>query len=120
MREREKLIKWPKNNNQQIVLDDLLIIGSIKFYERAKEYWKYKGRICYRGDCAKDQNGAYRVYQELSASPAGVHSANSNLCYGCLPGHKTTQADAIRAYVQTNLKSKHPTWIRVPHILRVS
>ena len=40
--EREKLIEWAKKNNQQIVLGDLLIIGSIKFSERAKEYWKYK------------------------------------------------------------------------------
>ena len=116
--ERSELIKVAKDYNQQIVLGDLLIIGSIKFYERAREYWKYKGRICYRGDCAIDQNGAYAVYQELSASPTGIHSAKSNLCYGCLPGHKTTQVDAIRAYVQTKLKSKHPTWIRIPHLLR--
>ena len=70
--ERQKLIDWAKSSGQQIVLGDLLIIGSIKFYERAKEYWEYKGRICYRGDCAKDQDGAYAVYQELSASSTGV------------------------------------------------
>ena len=72
---------------------------SIKFFERAKSFWKYKGRICYRGDAAKDQNGAYAIYQELNASPTSIHSANSNLAYGMLPGSATTQADAVRAYV---------------------
>ena len=30
---------------------------------------------------------------------------------------KTTQADAVRAYVQTILKSKHPTYVRIPPAL---
>ena len=92
------------------MIGDLLVIGSIKFCERDKSFWKYKGRICYRGDAAKDQNGAYAIYQELDASPTSIHSANSNLAYGMLPRNSTTQADAVRAYVQSTLKSKHDTW----------
>ena len=49
---------------------------------------------------------------------AGIHSANSNLAYGMLPGHKTTQADAIRAYCQALLKSKVHTWVTISPILR--
>ena len=53
----------------------------------------------------------------MSASPTSVHSANSNLAYGCLPGNKTTQADAIRAYVQALLMSMFATWVLVPREL---
>eukprot|EP00973_Karenia_brevis_P091184 12406276-Karenia_brevis.AAC.1 len=31
-----------------------------------------------------------------------------------MPRNKTTQADAIRAYVHSDLKSVHPTWVIVP------
>ena len=54
------------------------------------------------------------VFQEMSATPTTIQSANSNLAYGCLPGHKTTQADAVRAYVQAVLKGVYPTWVQVP------
>ena len=78
------------------------------------EWHKYKGRICYRGDNTRDQNGALAVFQEMSASPTSIHTANSNLAYGLMPGNKTTTADAIRAYVQAKLNSKYQTWVRIP------
>ena len=70
---------------------------------------KRKGRICFRGDIVKDQNGALAVFQEMSASPMVVQDANANIAYGALSGNKTTAADALRAYVQSFLKSKHKT-----------
>ena len=62
-----------------------------------------KGRIVYRGDCAKDENGAAAVYQELGANPTSVQGLDACLAYGALPGNKTTAADAIKAYVQRSL-----------------
>ena len=35
-----------------------------------------------------------------------------------LPGNKTTQAYAIRAYCEALLKSKLPTWVTIPPLLR--
>ena len=89
-------------------------ICSVKFWEKATEFHKHKGRICFRGDNVKDEHGAVAVFQEMSATPTTIQSANSNLAYGCLPGHKTTQADAVRAYVQAVLKGVYPTWVQVP------
>eukprot|EP00973_Karenia_brevis_P031124 4294231-Karenia_brevis.AAC.1 len=74
----------------------LLILCSIKFFELAAHLWKRKGRICFRGDWVTDENDAAAIFQELSASPTSIHSANINLCYSAMPGNKTTQADAIR------------------------
>ena len=36
----------------------LMSAASIKFWELAKHLQKVKGRIVYRGDCAKDEEGA--------------------------------------------------------------
>ena len=50
----------------------------------------------------------------MASRPTTVTATNVNIFYGCLPGHKTTVADAVRAYVQSLLKSKHRTFVRIP------
>ena len=96
----------------------LMTIASIKFYELAKHLQKVKGRIVYRGDCAKDEEGAAAVYRELGANPTSVQGLNACMAYGALPGNATSAADAIKAYVQALLKSKYQTWIELPPELR--
>ena len=91
---------------------------SIKFYELADHLHKMKGRIVYRGDCAKDEHGAAAVYQELGANPTSVQGLNACLAYGSLPGNRVTAADAVKAYVQALLSSKYKTWIELPPELR--
>jgi len=115
--ERDELLKWSRESGVDIHCGDLMAICSIKFWERNAEFHKYKGRICFRGDSVKDQYGSAAVFQELSASPTTVQAANSNIAYGMLPGHKTTQSDAIRAYVQSLLKGKCQTWVHIPYML---
>ena len=107
-----------RRSGRHTVIGELLVIGWIKFIERAKSFCKYKGCICYRGVAAKDQHGAYAIYQELNASPTSIHSTNSNLDYGMLPGNAATQADTVRAYVQSTLKSNHDTWVTIPPLLQ--
>ena len=48
-------------------------IQAIKFYELAKHLQKMKGRIVYRGDCAKDEEGAAAVYRGLGANARCMH-----------------------------------------------
>ena len=96
---------------------DLLTLCSIKFFEKGPEWWKYKGRICFRGDNVRDQDGAPAIFQELSSSPAAIHSTNANIAYGLIPGHKSTLADAQRAFVQALLKAKNKTWVTIPRTL---
>ena len=112
--EKSELIDWANHTRTDIHYADVMSICSIKFWEMGPDFWKYKGRICYRGDNTRDRNGALAVFQEMSASPTSIHTANSNLAYGAMPGNKTTQADAIRAYVQAQLKSKYQTWVAIP------
>ena len=97
-----------------------MTIASIKFFELAKHLQKMKGRIVYRGDCAKDEHGSAAVYQELGANPTSVQGLNACVAYGSLPGNCSTAANAIKAYVQAYLKGKRKTWIELPPELRPS
>ncbi|CAE7035956.1 TY5A [Symbiodinium natans] len=96
----------------------LMSIASIKFWELAQHLQKMKGRIVYRGDCAKGEEGAAAVYRELGANATSVQGLNACLAYGALPGNQSSAADAINAYVQALLKSKFQTWIELPPELR--
>ena len=107
-----------RTSGTKVHFGKLMTIASIKFYELAKHLQKVKGRIVYRGDCAKDEEGAAAVYRELGANPTSVQGLNACLAYGALPGHATSAADAIKAYVQALLKSKFQTWIELPPELR--
>ena len=115
--EKDDLIGKAKKSGEKVHLGDLLTLCNIKYAELAKEFQKSKGRICFRGDSVKDENGAAAVFQEMSSSPTAIQTANANIAYGCIPGHSSSTADAIRAYVQSLLKSKHKTWVRIPYEL---
>ena len=95
-------------------MGNLMALCFIKFAEMSEEQQKYKGRMVLRGDDVRDEEGAMAVFQELSSQPTNIADANSNIAYGCLPGHTTTTVDAIRAYVQSTLNSLHEIWIALP------
>ena len=58
------------------------------------------------------------VFQQMSASPTTVNTANSTIAYGMLPNHTVQAADAIRAYIQSYLNTQHETWVSIPPELR--
>ena len=118
VREFEDVKSEAKANKVSVHFGKLMTIASIKFYELAQHLQKMKGRIVYRGDCAKDEYGAAAVYQELGANPTSIQGLNACLAYGSLPGNRCTAADAVKAYIQAMLKSKYRTWIELPPELR--
>ena len=118
VREKEDVRAEAKRTGVSVHFGQLMTIASIKFYELAQHLQKMKGRIVYRGDCAKDGHGAAAVYQELGANPTSVQGLNACLAYGSLPGNSSSAADAVKAYVQALLSSKYKTWIELPPELR--
>ena len=120
VREQADVRSEAKKSGISVHFGQLMTIASIKFYELASHLQKMKGRIVYRGDCAKDEHGSAAVYQELGANPTSVQGLNACIAYGSLPGNSTSAADAIKAYVQAYLKGKHKTWIDLPPELRPS
>ena len=118
VREFEDVKSEARASRVSVHFGKLMTIASIKFYELAQHLQKMKGRIVYRGDCAKDEHGAAAVYQELGANPTSVQGLNACLAYGSLQGNLCTAADAVKAYIQALLKSKYRTWIELPPELR--
>ena len=118
VREKEDVRAEAKRTGVSVHFGQLMTIASIKFWELAQHLQKMKGRIVYRGDCAKDEHGAAAVYQELGANPTSVQGLNACLAYGSLPGNCSSAADAVKAYVQALLSSKYKTWIELPPELR--
>ena len=118
--DRDALVESAKKSGKKIHLGQLMSICSIKFWEMPPTQHKYKGRIVFRGDCVKDENGAPAIFQELSASPTGINTANSVIAFGSIEGSKVQCSDAVRAYIQSDLDSLHETWVAVPPELRLS
>ena len=118
VQEREDVEREARNTQTKTHIGSLMTICSEKFAELEEQFRVLKGRVVYRGDNAKDEQGALAVYQNLSASPTSVRGMNANVAYGRVPGHKTTSADAVKAYVQAVLDSKCPTWVQIPKELR--
>ena len=116
--EKDDLIQKSRESGKKIVVGDLMTICSMKFSELPEDQQVPKGRIVYRGDSAKDEVGAPAIYQELAATPTNIPDINANIAFGLLPGNETSVADAVKAYVQAELKSQHPTWVTVPRELQ--
>ena len=57
------------------------------------------------------------MLQEAKVNPTGLAGINLNLVYGASHGDKTTQSDVTRAYTQSLLKTKVPTWVELPREL---
>ena len=112
--ERCDQIANAKAKGIKIHLGQLMSICSEKFAELAEHLRVLKGRIVFRGDIVKDQEGAAAVFQDLAANPTSVAGINNNIAYGMIPGHKTSTADAVKAYVQSLLDSKCATWVQLP------
>ena len=112
--EEQTVKKKALDRGETIHLADLLAICSEKHIELEESYRQLKGRVCFRGDAARTESGNIALYQTLSASPASIVAANAIICFGLLKGCKVSTADAVKAYLQSELKSLCETWVRLP------
>ena len=53
----------------------------------------------------------------MSSRLTTIVATNVSVAWGMLDGHKTTVADVVRAYVQSLLKTKDPTFVEFPRRL---
>jgi hypothetical protein len=90
-----------------------MTILSIKHYE-SPELRKLKARIVFRGDQIRDGEGNLAVLLDSKVCPAGMSAINGNLAFGAIKVSKTTQSDVVRAYLQSFLDTKVPTWVELP------
>ena len=84
---------------------------------------KFKGRAVLLGNKVTNQNIEAAFFQDLGNSPATFEAARWADLYGLLPKNSVTLADAIRAYIQADLKGPRffvelppeawPTWVNL-------
>ena len=91
----------------------LMTILSVKHWETS-ELRKLKARVVFRSDDVRDQDNNLAVLQEAKVNATGLAGINANLAYGCFPNHSTTQRDVVRAYNQSELNTRVPTWVELP------
>ena len=97
-----------------IHIGDLLAICSERNMELDPLYRKLKGRVCFRGDNAKTADGRLALYQTMAATPTSITAANAAIAYGLMEGNTISTADAVKAYLQSELASLAITWVRLP------
>lgn len=71
---------------------------------------KFKGRAVLLGNKVTNQNIEAAFFQDLGNSPATFEAARWADLYGLLPKHSVMLADAIRAYIQADLKCPRFSW----------
>ena len=91
----------------------LMTILSIKHFE-TPELRKLKARIVFRGDDIRDEANNLAILQELKVNPTGIVGISFSLAYGALKGHCSSQSDVVKAYTQSDLNTKVPTWVELP------
>ena len=90
----------------------LMTILSTKHFE-TPALRKLKARIVFRGDDIRDEANNLAILQELKVNPTGISGINFNLAYGAMKGHQTSQSDVVKAYTQSDLNTRVPTWVEL-------
>ena len=106
---RDELMK----RKEPLHIGRIMTILSIKHFE-SPELRKLKARVVFCGDDIRDQEGNLAVLLDSKICPSGMSSINVNLAFGAIKGHITTQSDVVRAYLQSVLGTKVPTWVELP------
>ena len=87
----------------------------LKNSQLPKEYHKYEGRVVFRGDIIKDEEGAYALFSEQGASASSIEAARLVDVIARMPGCGGFNVDAINAFNQVTLGEDCPeTWCALP------
>ena len=73
--ERTKVQQWAKRKNYTVHFGTLTTLCHIKHSELAEIYRVYKGRVVFRGDNIKDEDGYLAVFSEQGTSASHSSAA---------------------------------------------
>ena len=103
VRPKADVIREAKMNKKPVHFGSLMELCHIKNSQMDKQYWSYKGRIVFRGDIVKNEDGAFAVFTEQGASASNMAAAKFLDAIARLPGNDGEDSDAIGAYTQVKL-----------------
>ena len=115
IRSKDEVVAEAKRLGKKIHIGSLMIIVSVKGYEKDPSEWVIKARIVFRGDAVRDESNQAAVFEELNASaPSSLAGLNFVVAFSLLEGNACTTSDCIKAYVQSVLDSSCPTYVLLP------
>ena len=106
-----------RTTGRRVQIAELLTLCGVKHFELHPTQHKYKGRVVFRGDQVRDAAGNPVLFgsEETATTPTGLVGLAACLFYGLRPGHATSIADAIQAYLQAKIGKE--TWVIIPREL---
>ena len=115
IRSKADVVNEARRQGKRIHIGALMIIVSIKGFEKPPEEWTVKARIVFRGDAVRDEENQAAVFDDISASaPSSLAGLNFVVAFGLLEGNSCSTSDCIKAYVQSLLDSSCPTYVLLP------
>ena len=115
VKERSQVIAEAKRSGYTVHFGSIMELCHLKHAELSKELQKYKGRIVFRGDIVKDEDGVYAVFSEQGAAASKVEAARFVDALARMPGCGGFNVDAIKAFNQIKLPDTCPsTWRSMP------
>ena len=92
------VLAWSRRTSNSVHFGSLMVIASVKGAELSPDSWKLKARIVFKGANIRDECG-----MSVFAEPSSLEGINT-----------TSVSDAIKAYVQSELKSPTHTYVMLP------
>jgi len=103
VRAKKDVIREAKAAKKSVHFGSLMELCHIKNSQMGEEFWSYKGRIVFRGDIVKEEDGTYAVFTEQGASASNMAAAKFLDAIARIPGNDGEDSDAIGAYTQVKL-----------------
>ena len=110
IRPKAEVLAEARAKGHRIHVGALMVIVSIKGYEKSPAEWLIKARIVFGGDAVRDEVNQAAVFDELAASaPTSLGGLNMIIAFGLVERNACSTSDCIKAYVQSFLDSSCPT-----------
>jgi len=110
------LKEWAKQKGEKVHIAEVMEVGSIKHDELGPTLAQHKGRLVFRGDATRDENGLPAKFRELHSQPASIQIVSLVLLYGMMESMVVHIADCKKAYLQAILRSPIATWVVLPFL----
>ena len=114
-----------KANDEPVHFGTLRTICHEKNAEMAKLLKEYKGRVVFRGDTVKSEDGYLAVFSEQGTAASHMAATKFLHAMGRMPGCEGEDSDAVGAYTQVSLDEETlkllvgegvfvDTWVALP------
>ena len=116
-RSKEQVRREALKSGKKIHFGDLMDLCFEKNSQLEKSKRKYKGRVVFRGDQVKDEEGIYAVFTDQGSSSSHMASAKFLDAIARMPGCSGADSDADSAYTQVvlaDMEDSVETWVTIP------